>query len=108
MGDVTLILYDVKEVGSDFVVLTDNRANVKITFADGKPKTGGELPPTKEEQAACLKGIVCQVGLEVPVVPFKGPPRTINIFLDHSFDFGKVRSVPFQYTVASIEVGPAA
>ena len=100
---MTLNLYDVKEVGEDFVVLTDKITNVKITFADVEPQTEGELPPTKKEQAGLLKGILCQVGLEAPVVPVT-EPKTINLFMDHKYEFGWLRSRPFPYRVASIEV----
>jgi hypothetical protein len=102
---VTLMLnlYDVKEVGKDFVVLTDNATNVKIIFADELQTTEGVTPLTKEEQAGLLKGILCKVGLEAPVVPVN-QPKNIGIFLDHSDDFGGLRSHRFPYRIASLEV----
>jgi hypothetical protein len=101
--NLTLSLFDLKEVGKDFVVLTDSTMSVKITFADQEPKWEGDVSATKEEQARLLKGIVCQVGLEAPVVP-ASEPKNINIWLDHKYDFGELRSVPFPYRIASIEV----
>jgi hypothetical protein len=101
--NLTLSLFDLKEVGKDFAVLTDRTMSVKITFADQEPKWEGDLSATKEEQAWLLKGFACQVGLEAPVVSVS-EPKNINIWLDHNYNFGELRSVPFPYRIASIEV----
>jgi len=50
VSTLTRNLHDVEEVGSDFILLTDNRANVNITFADEKPKLEGKLPPTEKKE----------------------------------------------------------
>jgi hypothetical protein len=99
-------LYDLKQTGKDFIVVTDGSTDVKITFADRKPKTD-DLAPTKEEEAWFFKGVKCQIGLEVPVVPFN-KVKNMNILLDHRVDlFGLLRSVPFRFSVASIEIAEA-
>jgi hypothetical protein len=105
MGVITLALYDVKEVRDDYIVLIDNTSEVKVTFAGGSGSMIDTDPPiTKEENARFFKGIKCQVGLEVPIVPLS-EPRTMNLFLDHFVDlFGWLRSVPFPFPVSRIEV----
>jgi|ERR1700733_9051962 hypothetical protein len=96
-------LYDVKEVGSDFIVLTDGSTEVRITFED-TPEGMSFINPTKEEHAAFFRGIKCQIGLEPPV-RISQPKGTMNIFLDHQVtDYGLLRSVPFPFPVAKIEV----
>jgi hypothetical protein len=87
-------LYDVKEVGNDFIVLTDGRSEVRITF-EATPEGVDFINPTKEEHAAFFSGIKCQVGLEAPVRSSQ-TKRTLNSFLDHQvIDYGFLRSVPF-------------
>ena len=96
-------LYNVKEVGNDFILLTDGHSEVRITFED-TPEGMDFINPTKEEHAAFFSGIKCQVGLEAPVRSSE-PKRTMNIFLDHQvIDYGLLRSVPFPFPVAKIEV----
>jgi hypothetical protein len=96
---IQMNLYDVKEVGKDFILLTDGTTKVKITF-DDTPEGMDFISPTKEEHAAFFKGIQCQVGLEAPVLSSE-PKRTMNIFLDHQvIDYGLLRSVPFPFPVA--------
>ena len=100
---IQMNLYDVKEVCKDSIVLTDGTTEVKITFED-TPEGMDFINPTKEEHAAFFKGIKCQVGLEAPVRSSE-PKRTMNIFLDHQvIDYGLLRSVPFPFPVARIEV----
>lgn len=102
---ISLTLYQLKQVGNDYVLLTDDETDVRITFAD-RPKVAGDLVPmTKEEEAAFFRGLQCKIGLETPIVSPK-KPMSVNIFLDHHVDlFGMLRSVPFPFHVSSIEVG---
>lgn len=106
MQTVALNLYRVKEVGGDYIVLADGAKDVRITFAD-VPESGNKddnVAITKEEHASFFKHIRCQVGLETPVVPLKGPCN-VNFFMDHFVDlFGLLRSVPFPFLVSRIEV----
>ena len=45
------------------------------------------------------------IGLETPIVS-PCEPEDINIFLDHRVDlFGMLRSIPFPFHVARIEIG---
>jgi hypothetical protein len=100
---IQMNLYDVKEVGKDFILLTDANSEAKITFED-TPEGMDFINPTKEEHAAFFRGIRCQVGLEAPVRSSE-PKQTMNIFLDHQvIDYGLLRSVPFPFPVAKIEV----
>jgi hypothetical protein len=100
---IQMNLYDVKQVGKDFIVLTDGKAEVKVTF-DDTPEGMDFINPTKEEHAAFFKGVKCQIGLEAPVRSSE-PKRTMDIFLDHQvIDYGLLRSVPFPFPVARIEV----
>lgn len=93
-------LYRMKEVGNDYIVLTDDATDVKVIFADRQ----SEVAHTKEEQAAFFAHILCQVGLEAPVVPVS-ERRDINIFMDHRVEaFGLLRSIPFPFSVSRIEV----
>ena len=106
MLPLNLNLYRVKEVGSDYVVLADDAADVRITFAGGSGSGIDNDPPTtKEENAQFFKrSVPLLVGLETPVVSVN-EPRTINLFLDHFVDlFGWLRSVPFPFPVSRIEV----
>jgi len=81
----TLNLFRVKEVGSDFIVVSDDATDVKIFFRRPVPLL---------------------VGLEAPVAP-RSEPRTINLFLDHFVDlFGWLRSIPFPFLVSQMEVRP--
>jgi hypothetical protein len=67
---ITLSLYRVKDVGSDYIVLADDATDVRITFAGGSA-SGIDLDPptTKEEHAQFFKRPVpLLVGLEIPVV----------------------------------------
>jgi hypothetical protein len=105
---LTLTLYQVKEVGSDYIVLADDATEVRVTFAGGSGSIIDSDPPiTKEENAQFFKrSVPLLVGLETPVVPLK-EPRTINLFLDHFVDlFGWLRSVPFPFPVSRIDVTP--
>lgn len=96
-------LYDLKEVGKDFIVLTDGNDEVKVTF-DDTPEVMDFINPTKEEHAAFFKGVKCRIGLEAPVRSSE-PKQTMNIFLDHQVvDYGLLRSVPFPFPVAKIQV----
>jgi hypothetical protein len=102
---ITLNLYRVKEVGGDYIVLTDDASAVRITFAGGSGSIIETDPPiTKEENAQFFnRSVPLLVGLETPVVPLN-EPRTTNLFLDHFVDlFGWLRSVPFPFPVSRIE-----
>lgn len=100
---IQMNLYDLKEVGEDFIVLTDGNSEVKVSF-DDTPEGMAFINPTKEEHAAFFKGITCQVGLEAPVRSSE-PKRTMDIFLDHQvIDYGLLRSVPFPFPIRAIEV----
>lgn len=100
---ISLNLYQLKQVGSDYILLTDDASDVRITFAD-RPGDATDLVPTKEEEAAFFRGVKCMIGLETPIVSPK-EPRNVNIFLDHHVDlFGMLRSVPFPFHVSCIEV----
>jgi hypothetical protein len=96
-------LYDLKEVGTDFIVITDRTTEVRITFADTPP--GIEfISPTKQEHARFFTGIQCQVGMKAPVRSFDGT-RMMDIFLDHrAAGYGLLRSNPFPFPVATVEV----
>jgi hypothetical protein len=95
-------LYNLEQVGPDFIVLTDGNDDVKITF-DDTPEGMDFISPTKEEHAAFFKHIKCQVGLEAPVQS-SHEKRSINIFLDHQvLDYGLLRSVLFPFPVTKIE-----
>lgn len=101
---VTLNLYKVKEVGSDYIVL--DAADVRITFAGGSGSTIDIDPPTTKEENAQFfeRSVPLLVGLEAPVVSLN-EPRTVNLFSDHFVDlFGWLRSVPFPFPVSRIEV----
>jgi hypothetical protein len=105
-GMVTLNLYRVKEVGSDYIVLEDDATDVRITFAGGSGSIIDTDPPiSKEENAQFFKrSVPLLVGLETPIAPLN-EPRTINLFLDHFVDlFGWLRSIPFPFPVSRIEV----
>jgi hypothetical protein len=100
---ISLSFYQLKQVGSDYILLTDDTADVRITFAD-RPADAGDLVPTKEEQAALFTRVKCMIGLEGPVMSLQQPMK-INIFLDHHVDlFGTLRSVPFPFHVARIDL----
>jgi hypothetical protein len=101
---VNMNLYELKEVGKDFIVIEDSKTDVKITFAD-REDPSNDLKPKKEEEAAFFYGIKNKlIGLEVPVGPFK-TKKNMNIFMDTFVDmFGTVKSIPFPFTVASIEI----
>ena len=100
---IQMNLYDVKQVGKDFIVVTDGRIDVTITFADTPPGMDF-INPTKEEHAAFFKLIQCQVGLEAPVSS-SSKSCTVDIFLDHQVvDYGLLRSVPFPFPVTNIAV----
>lgn len=103
---VTLNLYRVIEVGSDYIVLADDATNVKITFAGGSGSIVDTTPPTTKEENAQFfnRSVPLLVGLEVPTAPLN-EPRIINLFLDHFVDlFGWLRSVPFPFPVSRIEI----
>lgn len=100
---IQMNLYDLKQVGPDFIVLTDGATDVKITFGD-TPEGMDFISPTKEEHAGFFKHIKCQVGLEARVTS-SDEKRTMDIFLDHQvIDYGLLRSVPFPFPVTTIEV----
>ena len=101
----TLNLYRVKEVGGDYIVLSDDGTDVRITFAGGSgSRIDDDHAITKEENAQFFKHVRCQVGLEIPVVHLK-EPRTVNLFLDHYVDlFGWLRSTPFPFPISRIDV----
>jgi hypothetical protein len=99
---IDMNLYQLKETGKDFIVLAHDNTEIKITFADRENKYD-DLAPTKEEEASFFRGIKCVIGLEAPVVPMN-KQQNMNIFLDHYVDlFGTLRSLPFPFSVASIE-----
>lgn len=103
MPTINLNLYQLKEVGKDSILLSDHSTEVKVTFANREPDPF-YFAITKEEEASFFRGVKCDIGLEAPVVPFK-QAKQINIFLDHQVvSFGLLRSVPFPFVVASIEV----
>lgn len=105
---VTLNLYRVKEVGTDYIVVADDATEVRFTFAGGSWSIIDTDPPTtKEENAQFFKrSVPLLVGLESPVVSVR-EPSTINIFLDHFVDlFGWLRSVPFPFPVSRVDVSP--
>jgi hypothetical protein len=102
---ISLNLYQLKQVGSDYILLTDDTTDVRITFADRPADAQDDLVPTKEEEAAFFRAVQCKIGLETPIVSPQRP-TDIDIFLDHRVDsFGMLRSVPFPFHVARIEVG---
>jgi hypothetical protein len=103
---VTLNLYRVKDVGSDYIVVADDATEVRVTFAGGSGSRidNDNVAITKEENAQFFKHIRGQVGLEIPVVPVN-EPLTINFFLDHYVDlFGWLRSTPFPFPVSRVDV----
>lgn len=103
---VNLHDFDIKQVGDDFVVLSDYATTeVKITFAGGTGTSGFDEPViTKEENAAFFKGIKTKVGLEVPVES-TDTPRTVKLFMDHFVDLvGMLRAVPFPFSISKMEV----
>jgi hypothetical protein len=106
---VNLKLYDIKEVGNDYIVLSGDDEVVRITFEDDPASESDNDPPTtKEEHARSFKGVVCQVGLETPVYLLKEPHK-LTIWLDHFVDgFGLRHSVPFRFRVAAITVSSNA
>ena len=102
---LTLKMYQVKEVGKDYIVLEDGVADVRVTFAGGSGSHIDDDPPiTKEENAAFFRrSKPLTVGLEVPVVS-SSDPHTLRIFLDHHIDlFGWLRSTPFPFPVSRVE-----
>jgi hypothetical protein len=105
MTPLNLKMYRVKEVGDDYIVLSSDDDDVKITFADGSGSVSDIDPTaTKKEHAQFFKHIHTLVGLETPVGPLK-KPHLLNIFIDHFVDlFGLLRSVPFPFHVSGIEV----
>jgi hypothetical protein len=105
MTPLNLKMYRVKEVGGDYIVLSSDDDDVKITFAGGSGSVIDNDPPvTKEEHAQFFKHIHGQVGLETPVGPLK-KPHALDIFIDHLVDsFGLLRSVPFPFPLSLIEV----
>jgi hypothetical protein len=102
---ISLNLYQLKQVGSDYILLTNDTTDVRITFADRPADAQDDLVPTKEEEAAFFRAVQCKIGLETPIVAPQRPTN-IDIFLDHRVEsFGLLRSVPFPFYVARIEVG---
>jgi len=101
---IQMNLYDVKQVGKDFIVLTDGRSDVTITF-DDTPEGMDFINPTKEEHAAFFKNKTqLKVGLQAPVNS-SHKKHTMDIFLDHQvIDYGLLRSIPFPFPVTRIEV----
>jgi len=79
-----LNLYDLKYVGTDFIILTDTMTEVKITFAD-TPKDVDPIAPTREEHARFFKQKESQVGLEAPVQSFTGN-QAMNFIVDHQIN----------------------
>ena len=82
-----LNMYRVKEVGTDYIVLSDDATNVRVTFAGGSGSCTDTNPPTTKEENARFfeRSVPLLVGLEAPVVPTT-EPQTINIYLDHFVD----------------------
>lgn len=101
---LTLSLYAIKEVGTDFLVVADDNTQIKITFADRDDHTESGI--SKEDEAALFRHTQCLVGLREPVVPFNAKEGVnMDIFLDHfKDDVGNIKSMPFQFQVRSIEV----
>jgi len=94
-----LNMYEIKEVGSDFIIVTDHAVNIKVTFADRD-----DMPPTKEEEAAFFWGVQRLIGLKAPVCS-SHLEQNLDIFLDHRVDlFGTLRSIPFPFRVQHIDV----
>ena len=105
-----MTLYRVSQIGSDYIVLSDNANNIKITFAGGSGSiTDLDPPTTKEENARFFKRPTpLVVGLDGAIVS-TNEPQIINLFLDHHVDlFGWLRTVPFPFPVSRIEVSAAA
>jgi hypothetical protein len=99
---MTLQLFELHEIGHDYIVVRDNTMVIRITFADREPID--DLIYTKQDEAGFFEGIKCQVGLEAPVTQVNST-QSINIFLDHFVDlFGTLRSVPFPFHVRSVEI----
>jgi hypothetical protein len=109
MEPLNLKLYDLKEVGKDYIVLSGDDEDVRITFEDDPVSESDNDPPaTKEEHAQFFSGTTCQIGLETPVGRLKEPHK-LTIFLDHMVDgFGLRRSAPFPFRVAAITVSSKA
>ncbi len=100
---IQLNLYDLKQIGKDFIIVANGTTDLRITFADTPPGMDF-INPTKEEHAAFFKHLQCQIGLEAPVSP-SAESRTMQIFLDHQVvDYGLLRSVPFPFPVTKVEV----
>ena len=77
---VTLNLYRVIEVGSDYIVLADDATDVKITFAGGSGSIVDTTPPTTKEENSQFfnRSVPLLVGLEVPTAPLN-ELRIINL-----------------------------
>jgi hypothetical protein len=100
MEPLNLKLYDLKEVGNDYIVLSGNDDDVRITFEDWpRSESADDSPETKEEQAKLFKGVRYQVGLETPVGLLKEPHK-LTIYTDHIVDM----AIPCTYRVAAITV----
>jgi hypothetical protein len=101
---IQMNLYELKEVGKDFIIIANGKAEVKVTFAD-REDPYDDLAPKKEEEASFFRGIKNKwMGLEAPVTPFN-TKKNITIFMDTFVDmFGTLKAVPFPFSVASIEI----
>jgi hypothetical protein len=100
VSTLTRNLHDVEEVGSDFILLTDNRANVNITFADEKPKLEGKLPPTEKKGigSGFSEESFIRFILRFRLCHSAARPRDLNAFLDHHIRIRMMRSISvFEY-----------
>ena len=102
---VNVKLFDISEIGEDFIVVTDVIMSVRITFADRGPDNPDlTLSTTKELEAAFFKHIKGKIGLQQPILPMR-KLQTYQIFIDFWVnDFGMVRAVPFPFSVSKIEI----
>lgn len=97
-------LYKIKEVGGAFIIITDNKRALKITFADGDDRY--DYPaPKKEDATGFFRGTTNKwIGLETPGALFNAK-RNILIFTDIFVDVsGTRKALPSTFSVASIQV----
>lgn len=68
---ITLNLYRVKEVGSDYIVLADDATDVRITFAGGSGSKieNDNLAITKEENAQFFNIFAVRLAWKCPLFP---------------------------------------
>jgi hypothetical protein len=97
---VAIEMYTLKEVGDDYAVLSGERQDVRIDFAD-------EDPFTKEDSEAFFSDLLGKpVAIEREAVRADCTGR-INVFVDFWNTDQGMKAVPFPFSVSGVRVQSA-